>query len=88
MSPGTVRVTSRGAERWVRGHPWIFRSEVTSHPAQAGVVRVEDPRGRFIGQALLSPASEIRLRLLERSERPVDGAWWREQLEAAAGRRS
>ena len=89
MSPGTpARVTSRGAERWVRGHPWIFRSEVTSHSAEAGVVRVEDPRGRFIGQALLSPASEIRLRLLERSERPVDAAWWQEHLEAAAGRRA
>jgi len=53
VSPAAARVTSRGAERWVRGHPWIYRSEVTSHPAEAGVVPVEDPRGRFIGQALI-----------------------------------
>jgi 23S rRNA (cytosine1962-C5)-methyltransferase len=83
-----VRVTARGAERWVRGHPWIYRSDVQDHRAAAGVVPVHDPRGRFIGQALHSPASEIRLRLLERTDRPVNAAWWRERLAAAAGRRA
>jgi 23S rRNA (cytosine1962-C5)-methyltransferase len=87
VSPDSARVTSRGAARWVRGHPWIYRSEVTSHPPEPGVVRVEDARGRFIGQALLSPKSEIRLRLLERTERPVDAAWWSERLKAAISRR-
>ena len=87
MSSTAARVTSRGAERWVRGHPWIYRSEVTSHPAEPGIVPVEDPRGRFIGQALLSPRSEIRLRLLERTERAVDAAWWHERLAGAIARR-
>jgi 23S rRNA (cytosine1962-C5)-methyltransferase len=84
----TARVTARGAERWVRGHPWIYRSDVEGHPQEAGLVRVEDPRGRFIGQGLLSPASEIRLRLLERTEREVDAAWWRQRIEGAAARRT
>jgi len=88
VSPAAARVTSRGAERWVRGHPWIYRSEVTSHPPEPGVVRVEDARGRLLGQALLSPRSEIRLRLLERTERPVDAGWWRERLAAAVARRA
>jgi 23S rRNA (cytosine1962-C5)-methyltransferase len=83
-----ARVTARGAERWVRGHPWIYRSDVERHPPEAGLVRVEDQRGRFIGQGLLSPGSEIRLRLLERTEREVDAAWWRERLERAAARRA
>jgi 23S rRNA (cytosine1962-C5)-methyltransferase len=82
-----VRVTARGAERWARGHPWIYRSDVQEDRAPAGLVPVHDPRGRFIGQALHSPDSEIRLRLLERSGRPVDAAWWRERLAAAAARR-
>jgi 23S rRNA (cytosine1962-C5)-methyltransferase len=82
-----VRVTPRGAERWVRGHPWIYRSEVSKGPAEPGLVAVEDGRGRFIGQALYSPKSEIRLRLLERSERPVDAAWWGEHLNVSAARR-
>jgi 23S rRNA (cytosine1962-C5)-methyltransferase len=83
-----VRVTARGAERWVRGHPWIYRSEVADESVPPGLVRVHDPRGRFIGQALHSPGSEIRLRLLERTDRPVDAAWWRERFTAAAARRA
>jgi 23S rRNA (cytosine1962-C5)-methyltransferase len=82
-----VRVSNRGAERWVRGHPWVFRSDVEDGPAQPGIVAVRDPRGRLIGQALYSPASEIRLRLLERSDRPIDTAWWRERIAAALARR-
>ena len=82
-----ARVTPRGAERWVRGHPWIYRSEVLDGPDAPGLVTVKDQRGRFVGQALYSPKSEIRLRLLERSERPVDGGWWRERLAEAAARR-
>jgi 23S rRNA (cytosine1962-C5)-methyltransferase len=83
----SVRVTPRGAERWVRGHSWIYRSEVLNGPDTPGLVHVRDPRGRFIGQALYSPASEIRLRLLERTDRAIDTAWWGERLRASAGRR-
>ncbi len=83
-----ARLTPRGAERWVRGHPWVYRSEVVEAPPEPGLVRVLDSRGRFIGQALHSPASEIRLRLLERGEREVDATWWRDHLTAAAERRT
>jgi 23S rRNA (cytosine1962-C5)-methyltransferase len=83
-----ARVTARGAERWVRGHPWIYRSDVQDEPSAPGLVGVHDPRGRFIGQALYSPRSEIRLRLLERTERAVDLAWWREQLSRCEERRA
>ena len=83
----SVRVSRRGAARWAAGHPWIYRSDVVDHPEAPGVVKVADERGRFIGQALYSPRSEIRLRLLEATTRPVDGAWWREHLQAALDRR-
>jgi len=81
-------VTRRGADRWVRGHPWIYASDVSRSPAEPGLVPVEDPRGKFIGQALCSPRSEIRLRLLERTDRPVDTGWWVERLAGAVARRS
>lgn len=83
-----ARVTPRGAERWVRGHPWIYRSEVVQEPDAPGLVEVRDPRGRFIGQALYSPKSEIRLRLLERSDRTIDTVWWVERLTACAAQRA
>jgi 23S rRNA (cytosine1962-C5)-methyltransferase len=84
----TARVTFRGAERWVRGHPWIYRSDVTDGPDGPGIVRVLDPRGRVMGRGLWSPASEIRLRLLDRADVTIDRAWWRERIAAAAARRS
>jgi 23S rRNA (cytosine1962-C5)-methyltransferase len=82
-----LEVTPRGAERWVRGHPWIFRSEVKGEAAEPGLVQVTDLRGRFIGQALYSPRSEIQLRLLERTTRTVDLDWWCERLRASAEHR-
>ena len=48
---------------------------------------VRDPRGAFLGRALYSPASEIRLRLLEREDRPIDTAWWADRIRRALGRR-
>ena len=57
-------------------------------PDEAGLVSVVDGRGKFIGQALHSPRSEIRLRLLERTERPVDAAWWRTRIAEALARRA
>jgi 23S rRNA (cytosine1962-C5)-methyltransferase len=48
---------------------------------------VVDSRGRFLGQALYSPRSEIRLRLLEPSDRSIDEAWWRERVRQCVARR-
>ena len=81
-------VTRRGAERWKQGHPWIYASDVPAGPAEPGLVQVRDERGKFLGQALFSPRSEIRLRLIERSQRPVDGGWWEERLQRALARRT
>ncbi len=86
MTPAIV--SPRGAARWDHGHPWIYRSDVIEHPDAPGIVAVRDSRGRFLGQALCSPRSEIRLRLLERRDVPIDGDWWRQRLEACRDRRA
>ncbi|MGH7672936.1 MAG: class I SAM-dependent rRNA methyltransferase [Gemmatimonadales bacterium] len=81
-------VTARGAERWKQGHPWIYRTDVAEQPTkEPGIVRVTDRRGRVLGQALYSPKSEIRLRLLTRGEEPIDAGWWTDRIAAAARRR-
>jgi 23S rRNA (cytosine1962-C5)-methyltransferase len=88
MTADAVKVTARGAARWKQGHPWIYRSDVSQEPdKRPGIVPVTDTRGRFLGQALYSPASEIRLRLLTRGEEPVDAGWWIERITAAVRRR-
>ena len=88
MSDERARVTARGAERWTRGHPWIYRSDVAAAPEAAGLVSVYDPRDKFVGQALFSPRSEIQLRLLERTERTIDVTWWREKFVSCLARRA
>jgi 23S rRNA (cytosine1962-C5)-methyltransferase len=87
MSPQAI-VSRRGAARWRHGHPWVYRSDVMDGPTAAGIVSVTDARGTFLGQALWSPTSEIRLRLLTRSETTIDAAWWTDRLRAAHGRRA
>ena len=83
-------VSPRGARRWQRGHPWIYRSDVVRRPAaDAGVVRVRDPRGKMLGVALWSPRSEISLRLLDSNPSArIDGAWWRQRVETCVLRRA
>ena len=84
-----VRVTARGAERWKQGHPWIYRSDVATEPdKEPGIVPVTDRKGKFLGQALYSPRSEIRLRLLTRGRETIDAQWWAERLASAARRRN
>ncbi|HET9294925.1 MAG TPA: class I SAM-dependent rRNA methyltransferase [Gemmatimonadales bacterium] len=83
-----VRVSAKGATRWTHGHPWIYRSDVLVEGGAPGVVPVEDRRGKFLGQALYSPKSEIRLRLLEPTRRSVDAAWWRARIAAALASRA
>jgi 23S rRNA (cytosine1962-C5)-methyltransferase len=87
---GSAVVTARGARRWSAGHPWIFRSDVEVRPdAEAGIVPVTDPSGHALGSALWSPHSEISLRLLDGDpQTPIDAAWWRSKIAAAAERRS
>lgn len=83
----TARVSDKGAARWAHGHPWIYRSDVLDAPDEPGLAAVHDRRGKFLGTALCSPRSEIRLRLMERTTQWVDADWWREQIAAAAARR-
>ncbi len=82
-------VSAKGARRWQHGHPWIYRSDVTKRPtAPAGAVQVHDHRGKPIGIALWSPASEISLRMVDRNPRAeLDDAWWNARIGAAVQRR-
>ena len=57
------------------------------HPARpepGSVVRVQDRRRRYLGQALYSSKSQLALRLLTRERRPFDRAFLAERIAAAA----
>jgi 23S rRNA (cytosine1962-C5)-methyltransferase len=88
-SLATVRVSRKGADRVAGGHPWIFASDVTDRgAAQPGdAVRVVDGRGRVLGTAHYSAASQITLRMLsERVEEIGCEFFLRRLAEAAAFR--
>jgi len=86
MKPVTVQVSKKGVERWKNGHPWIYAADVekVGDDVVAGdVVRVEDGRGWFMGQALYSKASKISLRWLAWDDLTIDAEVFRARLQTA-----
>jgi 23S rRNA (cytosine1962-C5)-methyltransferase len=63
-----VKVSRRGADRLKQGHVWVYRSDVVSAAGAApgALIEVADERGKFLGSALYSSASQIALRLISR----------------------
>jgi 23S rRNA (cytosine1962-C5)-methyltransferase len=84
-----ITVNHRGAARLRGGHLWVYRSDLMP-PAEApagALVHVRDQRGRKLGSALYSSASQIAIRLLagdEISEAHLP-ALLRERIAAAVG---
>jgi 23S rRNA (cytosine1962-C5)-methyltransferase len=77
-----VVLLRRGVERWQRGHPWIYRSDLKSSEGLSGgeVVRVLDHRGWFLGQAFYSKQSKISLRWLTYEDVPVNADFFRARI--------
>lgn len=65
-----VKLSPRGAARLKSGHPWVYRSDIAAADISPGsLVRVTDPRGKFLGTALYSSSSQIAIRMI--SSEPV-----------------
>jgi 23S rRNA (cytosine1962-C5)-methyltransferase len=62
----TIRVSRRGGERLALGHVWVYRSDLLSADGvpPGSVVTVADHRGKVLGTALYSSASQIAIRML------------------------
>src|SRR6516225_4849938 len=63
-----VRISRRGAERLKQGHVWVYRSDILSADGilPGAVVGVADDRGKNLGTALYSSASQIAVRMISR----------------------
>lgn len=82
----TARLNPHGVTRWRSGHPWVYRAGVEvveEDTGREGLAEVVDPRGRVLGQALLSRESRITLRRLSTGDAPVDRALLHARLAAA-----
>jgi 23S rRNA (cytosine1962-C5)-methyltransferase len=62
-----VTIADRAVGRLRGGHLWAYASDVISAAAQPGsLVHVVSQRGKFLGTALYSSASQIKLRMVSR----------------------
>ncbi len=61
-----LKISRRGAKRLQDGHVWVYRSDIISANgiAPGAAVGVTDERGKFLGTALYSSASQIAIRML------------------------
>jgi len=62
----SVKLSIRGVARLQGRHPWVYRSDITEEKnvPPGAVVRVLDPRGKFLGTALYSSSSQIAIRMI------------------------
>lgn len=89
--PGAI-VSRRAADRLRAGYLWVYASDVIAivpPKPEKSLIPVADQRGIFLGTALLSPQSQIALRLVSREA--LDHAGWLKllasRLRAAIARR-
>ena len=62
----TVTISERGASRLKAGHAWVYRSDIKSadNVPPGSLVSVCDHRGKHLGSALYSSASQIAIRMI------------------------
>lgn len=86
-APETPRVvvSRRGAERLREGHVWVYRSDLVLADgiAPGSLVNVADERGRLLGTAFYSSASQIAIRLISREPVTQFDALLRQRLQEA-----
>jgi len=79
-----IIINQKGTERVLRGHPWVFRSDLEVVEAQkAGVVEVVSSNKKLLGQALYSPQSLIALRIMTRGNEKITTGLIRKRVEQA-----
>jgi 23S rRNA (cytosine1962-C5)-methyltransferase len=80
-----VKISSRGAKRIKDGHVWVYKSDVAGADgvAPGAVVQVCDERGKFLGTAFYSSASQIAIRLISREMVKDLNGLLRERVRAA-----
>lgn len=76
-----------GIARVVRGHPWVYRSDVLRLPAEPGFYPVESKKGRTLGWAAVNAKSLISVRMVQRAADAYGLERLLAQLDLALARR-
>jgi 23S rRNA (cytosine1962-C5)-methyltransferase len=85
-----AEISAAGVRRIRNGHLWVYAGDVVRQPEgePPALVRVIDPRRNFLGYALYSRASQIRLRMFSRDAEPPTAELLLGRVRAAVSRRS
>lgn len=86
----TVHLRAGHVQPLWAGHPWVYAQaieRIDGASAPGAEVRVVDPRGNSLGVGFYTPDSAIPVRVMSRTERPLDQAFFAERLAEAKGLR-
>jgi 23S rRNA (cytosine1962-C5)-methyltransferase len=80
-----VKISRRGAERLKGGHVWVYRSDVVAADGiePGALISVVDDRGKPMGTALYSTASQIAVRMISRDAVPDFSVLLRQRITDA-----
>ena len=83
----SAAVTPKAEAAILRGHPWVYDTEIlsmTGAPENGGLVDVRSKKGAYLGTGFLSETSKIRIRLVSRNANDrFDAAFWERKLRWA-----
>ncbi len=84
-----VKISRRGATRLKAGHVWVYRSDIISAEGTppGALVNIADERGKALGTALYSSASQIAIRMISTHAVTDLQALLRERIRAAVAYR-
>jgi 23S rRNA (cytosine1962-C5)-methyltransferase len=75
-----------GKEKRLLRHPWVYSNEVAKidgKDAQGSIAKVVAHDGRFVGYGYINHFSKIIVRILSRSETPIDREFFYERIKRA-----
>ena len=79
--------------RILAGHPWVYDNEIgrveaaSGALAPGGIADVESSRKRYLGRAVVNPASKIRARIFSPSKEGLDRGFFKRRIREAMERR-
>ena len=83
----SVTVSRRAEDSIVKGHPWVYDSEISGEitTPDGDIVDIVNGKGRYLATGFVNRASKIRLRVLTRNpnELPTDEGFFERRLERA-----
>jgi 23S rRNA (cytosine1962-C5)-methyltransferase len=91
MRPRRYQLTKQAAAIIGRGHPWIFRDQLSSAAHVFGDgdwLSLVDGANRVVAHGIFEAEGAIAIRVLRRGPARPDAAWLRGQLAAALARRA